>query len=154
MSEEAGRLPATPDELRAVLAAIGATPAAAATRAPNGPLACGAKIKGRCIDSDDFLVPLLVSAQAGHALLQLSLRGIECVAEHDVHVVVAVALRALHVDDDILARHGELHLDGEDLALVVVPVRRIEHDAATLDAITEGAEVIRELANPRLDGGG
>jgi len=46
-----------------------------------------------------------------------------------------------------------LHLDGEDLALVVMPVRRIEHDAATLDAITERAEVIRELANARLDGG-
>jgi hypothetical protein len=97
-------------------------------------------------------VPLFVTAQAGHALLQLALRSIECVAKHDVHIVVAIALRTLHVDDDILARHGELHLDGEDLALVVVPVRRIEHDAATLDAITERAEMIRELANPRLDG--
>jgi len=52
-------------------------------------------------------------------LLQLALRSIECVAKHDVHVVVAIALWTLHVDDDILARHGELHLDGEDLALVV-----------------------------------
>ena len=44
------------------------------------------------------------AAQGRHALLQLAARGVERVTQDDVDVLVAIAVGALHVDDDVLAQ--------------------------------------------------
>ena len=67
-------------------------------------------------------------------------------------VLVAVALRSLHGHDHILAGQRKLHLDVEDLALVRMPVRRVEHDATRRYLVAEYAEVVRQLAHASLDG--
>jgi len=94
------------------------------------------------------------AAQGRHALLQLAARGVERVTQDDVDVLVAIAVGALHVDDDVLAGDCQLDLDVENLALMVVPVRRIDDDAAGLDAVGKGAQVVGELADAGLDGWG
>ena len=63
-----------------------------------------------------------------------------------------VALRPLHVHDHVFPGQSELHLDVEDLALVRMPVGRIEHDATGSYLVAEYAEMARQFAHARLDG--
>ena len=97
---------------------------------------------------------LFIAAQRRHALLQLTPRGVEGVAQDDIYVFVPCAIRPFHVDDDVVAGQRELYLDVEYLALVMVPVRRIHDHAAGLDAIAERSEVRREFADASLDSRG
>jgi hypothetical protein len=100
-----------------------------------------------------FLAPLVFAAQAGHAVLNLSLRRIEGIPQHDVYVVMIPALRPLHVYHDIVTRHAELQFYPEHAAVLVVLVWRVDDDATGLNAIAQVRKMIDQLANPGLDRG-
>ena len=66
-------------------------------------------------------------------VLQPAARGIECVANGDVHVLVRVVLARLPVDHDLAARNIEIDAHMIDLALAMTPVGSLQrHPAAAL----------------------
>jgi hypothetical protein len=86
-----------------------------------------------------------------HDLLDLALGGHEGVAERDVRIFVCVIVGALSVHDDLAS--GNAHLDPRLVkhALVVVAMRRIDHDMAARDAIADVFQVLDMVANPRFE---
>ena len=87
----------------------------------------------------------IFASQRRQPLFQLSLSGDESVAQHHVNIFMVTAIRFFHVYDHVFARNGQLHLYVVNLAVILMPVRRIQYDAARLYAVTENAKVIREL---------
>ena len=66
---------------------------------------------------------------------------------------MVTAVRLFHVDDHIFARDRQANLHVVYLAVVLMPMRRIEHDPARLYAIADYAEMFREFVDTSLDGG-
>ena len=68
-------------------------------------------------------------------VLQPAARGIECVANGDVHVLVRVVLARLAVDHDLAARHREIDAHMIDRALTMAPVGSLQRHPAGGHAI-------------------
>ncbi len=58
------------------------------------------------------------------------------------------------IDHHVLARHADIDTNTTQLALVMVPMRRLHHDGAANDAIMEALELRRLLVDALLDGWG
>ena len=81
-------------------------------------------------------------------------RGIEGVTDRDIDVLMGLVDGLGPVDDHVLPRHADIDPHAVELALMMMAVRRLDHDGAADDAVVEAFELRRFLANALLDGGG
>ncbi len=84
-------------------------------------------------------------------VLELPAGGVECVPYGHIDVFVGVMLARVAVDDERTSGHANLDAHVIDLALAVVPVRRLDHHAAGVDSPEEGLELVDPFADLRLD---
>jgi hypothetical protein len=111
------------------------------------------------------LVIYLANATFGHVFMHLDLppdfallvlqfaaSGLEGVAQRHVHVFVGVIRGVTVVDREFMTRDGDPQGDVEQLALVVMAVRRLDCDVAMDDMRAELLEAPGELANARFQG--
>ena len=87
-------------------------------------------------------------------ILQSPHRRVEGVADGDIHILMGVIGGLGPVDHHVLARYADIDPYTVKLALVVMAVRRLDHHGATDDAVVEAFELLRLLADARLDRGG
>jgi hypothetical protein len=99
-------------------------------------------------------VVLDVAAHLSRVILEPPRRGVEGVANGDIDVLMRVIEWACAIHHHVLARHADIDAHVIQLALVMVAVRRLHHDAAADDAVVEAFELRRLLADALLDGGG
>ena len=81
-------------------------------------------------------VDLDLAATTANVILQLALGRVEGIPNRDVHVLVGALGAGIAVDHDLAtARHRDVDVNAVMDALLVAPVRRVDHDAATRDAL-------------------
>lgn len=102
------------------------------------------------MDRSEWRVP--GSRTLGDAVLQPPLRRVEGIAHGDEDVLVRLHVVMRRGDDDGWpAGKSELDADGEEVALALVMMRRIDHHMTTHDAIAYVLEGRDLLADPVLD---
>ena len=94
----------------------------------------------------------LSAAEPAHMILQPAARGIECVANGDVQVLVRVVLARLPVDHDLAARQREIDAHVKDLALTMASVGSLQRHPAGGHAIRDLLELLRSAPHLGLDG--
>jgi hypothetical protein len=93
-------------------------------------------------------VLLDLAARLARVVFELARRGIEGVPQRHIGIFVRLVLRARAADVNLASRNPQLDADGVALALVVMPVWRLDHHLATDDAVEIALELFRLL--PRL----
>src|SRR5215831_7882697 len=104
------------------------------------------KQKLRCAGFD-------VASELPRMIFELAHRGIEGVADGDINVLVRLVLRAFLIHMHVVARHADVDADLVTLALVVMPVRRLDGDVAAHDALEKAVKLGGLLADDRFHGG-
>src|SRR5262245_26979711 len=94
-----------------------------------------------------------VASELPRMIFELAHRGIEGVADGDIDVLVRLVLRAFLIHVHVVARHADVDADLVKLALVVMPVRRLDGDVAAHDALEKAVKLGGLLADDRLHGG-
>jgi hypothetical protein len=85
--------------------------------------------------------------------LQATLDGVERVANGDVHVLMRMVFGAATVrDNDLTLRDVEIDADSVRVSLVLVVMRRLDHDAAARDVVEQLFQLIHPVADLRVDG--
>jgi hypothetical protein len=84
-------------------------------------------------------------------LLQLALGGIEGVADGDVNIVVGVDVARGPADNQFGPWNPDLDPDVEDVAFLMLFVRKPHGDTAAVDAVVIPVELIDALPNARFD---
>src|SRR5688572_21870512 len=74
--------------------------------------------------------------------LQPTAHGIEGIANGDVHVLVRVVLATTLTHDDLPLRHGDVDADSVGVALLLMVMRRLDHDAAAGDVLEHLLELV------------
>ncbi len=87
-------------------------------------------------------------------VLQPTARGVECVANGDVQVLVRVVFAGLPVDHDSAAGHRQVHAYMIDRALPVAPMGSLHHDPAGAQPVREPLKLLSPALNLGLDRGG
>jgi hypothetical protein len=85
-------------------------------------------------------------------VLQAPPRGFERVAHGDEYVFVRVIEFVLAVDDDLSCGNHEIDADVKHLALVLMPVRHVDHHVARRDAVVIAVEPRGILTDAFLNG--
>src|SRR5512144_1399978 len=98
-------------------------------------------------------VGLHVATRAPDMVFELPPRSIEGIANGDIDILVRMVQRPGMADEDVLPRHADVDADIVELALVVMPVGRLDDDLATDNPVMEVLEFGGLLADPRLDCG-
>src|SRR6516164_5815349 len=96
---------------------------------------------------------LYVAAHAPDMVFELPPRRVERIANGDIDILVRMVERPGMADKHVLARHADVDANVVELALMVVPVGRLDHDLATDNPVMELFELGGLLPNPRLDCG-
>lgn len=98
------------------------------------------------------LVVLHVSTLTLNLIFELAAQRLERIAQRHVHVFVGVVSTVVATDDDFPFGHGQIDADPIRVSLVLVVMRRLNHDLAASDAAVEVLELLHLLGNASLDG--
>src|SRR5262245_9151751 len=94
-----------------------------------------------------------VASELPRMIFELAHRGIEGVADGDIDVLVRLVLRSLLIHMHVVAGHADVDADLVELALVVMPVRRLDGDVAAHDALEKAVKLGGLPADDRFHGG-
>jgi hypothetical protein len=86
-------------------------------------------------------------------ILQAPHRSVKGVTHGDIDILMRMIDGLRPIDHHVLSRHADVETNIIQLALVVVPVRRLHHDSTADDAVVEALKLLRLLADALLDGG-
>jgi hypothetical protein len=100
-----------------------------------------------------FGVCLYVSASFPFIVLKLASRRLEGIAQRNIRIIVRLIARAGAPGDDLMTRHGNAHMRGEEIALMMVPMGRFNRDVAVNDLRAEFLQLCCQGACPRLKRG-
>ena len=101
-------------------------------------------LPGMCLD---------IPASFPFIVLKLASRRLEGIAQRNIGIIVRLIARAGAPGDDLMTRHGNTHMRGEDIALMMVPVGRFNRDVAVNDLRAEFLQLCCQGACPRLKHG-
>ena len=86
--------------------------------------------------------------------LDLTLRGVEGIPYRHVDIFVRVVLRRLTIHDDLVPRHRQIDTHVKQRTLMLVAMRRLDHDPTAHDMLVKTVEPFGPLAHPLFHGGG
>lgn len=79
------------------------------------------------------------------------MRRVEGVADRDVDVLVLMVLGRVAADDDVAALHEDVQPDVVDAPVLLVAMRRLDHDLAGRHAVEAALEPLDALLHLGLD---
>ena len=109
------------------------------------------------VDLDDApvrlgLMQFDVAATAADMIFQPPARGVEGIADRDIHILVCVMRVRRPADDQFAARNFRVHADMIEISLMMMPVELLDHDTAAHHPIVELFEPFSVFSNIGIDG--
>jgi hypothetical protein len=95
-------------------------------------------------------VLLAHTIEALHVVLQPTTRGIERIADRDEQILVPVVLARFAVHHNLSTRNREIHPNLVDIPLSMMPMGRLQGDAAGTDPIGELLQLFYFVPHLRL----
>src|SRR5208337_1711237 len=83
-------------------------------------------------------------------IFELALYGVEGIAQRHIDILVGLPFPVLTLGNELALRGRDVDVDLENLALVVMLVRRFDNDLTAYDLGAEALQMERELADSRL----
>jgi len=97
---------------------------------------------------------LLFRVPAPEVVFELSNHRVESVADCHVEVLMGMVRGMLAIDDQLVTRDVDVHADSVEFTLLVMIVRRLDHDMTAGDVLVEPLESTCLLADPLFDSRG
>jgi hypothetical protein len=85
-------------------------------------------------------------------VLELSSRRVESIPNGNIHVLVSMMLIRAATYDQFTIRRRDIYSYMEEIAFVVMMVRRLHDNLATHNIVTEPLDLFRPFANILFDG--